>query len=62
MAEKRKRYSVYGHLRGAKGKKARYSEWLGYVKDYNSVYALERARREYGNNYVVTKVMSAHGR
>jgi len=59
MAEARRRYSVYGHLRSAKGKKRYYNEWLGYVKDYNSVYAIGRARREY-KDYVVTKVMATN--
>lgn len=59
MAEKRKRYSVFGHPRGARGRKVRLNEWLGYVKDYNSATALDRARREYGKQYVVTKVMAS---
>ena len=57
MADRRKRYNVHGHLKGEK--RTYLNEWLGYVKDYNSVMALDRARREY-DLYVITKVTASY--
>ncbi len=55
MASKRKKYNVYGYKRGSKPRKA--GEWIGTIEDYNSTYALERARKEKGKWYVIKKVI-----
>jgi len=53
MASRRKKYNVYGYKRSA-GLKV--GEYIGTVEDYNSDYALERARKEKGKYYVITGV------
>jgi hypothetical protein len=61
MASYRKRYEVFGHPRSegsTRRGKVKSGMALGYVKDYNSVYALERARRDYPE-YVIHRVLLA---
>lgn len=56
MAEYRTRYNVYGYPRNTKRGSYKERQYIGYVKDYNSVYARERAVKEF-KDWVVTSVL-----